>query len=914
MSASFADPEGADPLNSILRLDAAVFDALPVGVYACDAAGRIVRANRRACELWGRSPSLNSDQERFCGAFRLFTLDGQPLSRAAAPMAKALAEGVGLAGLEAVVENPDGRRWIGSVNIEVLRSPDGEVAGAVNCFQDVTELHRRREQSSRDEAFLRALVEATPECINVVAPDGGLVDINAAGAAMYGLRDPEAARGLNLLDLVAPEDRQAWGERHRRICSGESASWEFDVQSLAGGRRRMETHAVPFRLGDGQTGHLGVTCDITERRKVETARRETEARHRAILESLPIALYTVDPQGRLTYCNRAAAEFAGREPEIGVDRWCVTSKLFTLDGEPLPQDQCPMAQAIRDGAPRLGVDEVIAEAPDGRRRRFIPFATPLRDPDGRIVGGLNMLADVTAIRAAEDALARRTREQASLYRFTDRLYRAPDAESAYEAALDAITEALGCARASLLLADAGGVMRFAAWRGLSQRYRAAVEGHSPWTPDVRDPEPIWVRDIEATDEPEPIKAAIRGEDIRALGFVPLVADGRLVGKFMVYYPDLHDFTAEESELALAVARQLGSSIERRRADERLRDQGDEFHALADNIPALCWMAYADGQVYWFNRRWYEYSGASPESQLGSGWTSLVDPAAQPKVMERWAHSLGTGEPFDMTFPLRAVDGEFRPHLTRVVPIRDGEGRIRRWFGTNTDVALQVRQQEHLKLLINELNHRVKNTLATVQSMASRSLRHAATAGEALDAFEGRLLALSRAHNLLTESKWEGANLEDLVGRALAPIAAPGSERVLFHGPAVWLTQRRAISLAMVLHELATNAMKYGALSSESGRLEVGWSVVREADGAACVRLHWRERGGPQVGPPDREGLGTRLIERTIRTELGGALDLNYEPEGLVWRAELPMDEPRSKADLAPRLAPGGEIIANWPGV
>src|SRR5690606_5137050 len=153
------------------------------------------------------------------------------------------------------------------------------------------------------------------------------------------------------------------------------------------------------------------------------------------------------------------------------------------DGRPLPHDQCPMARAIRDGTPRLGVDEAIAETPDGQRRRFIPFATPLRDPNGQIVGGLNMLADVTAIRAAEDALARRTREQASLYRFTDRLHRAPDSESAYEAALDALTEALGCARASLLLADPDGVMRFVAWRGLSQRYRAAVEGHMPWRPD-----------------------------------------------------------------------------------------------------------------------------------------------------------------------------------------------------------------------------------------------------------------------------------------------------------------------------------------------------------------------------------------------------------------------------------------------
>ncbi len=126
--------------------------------------------------------------------------------------------------------------------------------------------------------------------------------------------------------------------------------------------------------------------------------------------------------------------------------------------------------------------------------------------------------------------------------------------------------------------------------------------------------------------------------------------------------------------------------EQRMAEQTLRLRGEEFYALADNIPALCWMAYADGHIFWYNRRWYEYTGASPESQEGWGWESVHDPELLPGIVERWRRSIATGELFEMTFPLRGADGAFRPFLTRVVPIRDEQGATVRWFGTNVDIS------------------------------------------------------------------------------------------------------------------------------------------------------------------------------------------------------------------------------------
>jgi PAS domain S-box-containing protein len=159
-----------------------------------------------------------------------------------------------------------------------------------------------------------------------------------------------------------------------------------------------------------------------------------------------------------------------------------------------------------------------------------------------------------------------------LYRLTDRLYRAETPNDVYEAALDAITRALGCTRASVVLLDDTGIMRFAAWRGLSEAYRRAVEGHSPWPRDVKDPQPVCIHDVHSTDFPESLKDTIKAEQIGALAFFPLVVNNVLIGKFMAYYDARHVFSDAELALALTIARQLGFSLQRRKAEEALRSE------------------------------------------------------------------------------------------------------------------------------------------------------------------------------------------------------------------------------------------------------------------------------------------------------------------------------------------------------
>src|SRR5579885_3106991 len=173
-----------------------------------------------------------------------------------------------------------------------------------------------------------------------------------------------------------------------------------------------------------------------------------------------------------------------------------------------------------------------------------------------------------------------------------------------------------------------------------------------------------------------------------------------------------------------------------------------FQALADFVPHLMWIG--DGWIYWYNKRWYDYTGTAAGQMKGWGWQAVHDPGVLPEVVEQWKRSIATGEPFEMVFPLRGADGAFRPFLTRALPLKTESGAVLRWFGTNTDVSEQKRAEERLRLLVNELNHRVKNTLASVQALASRSLKKSPDDGS--KPFHDRLAALARAHDMLVQSK------------------------------------------------------------------------------------------------------------------------------------------------------------------
>jgi PAS domain S-box-containing protein len=223
----------------------------------------------------------------------------------------------------------------------------------------------------------------------------------------------------------------------------------------------------------------------------------------------------------------------------------------------------------------------------------------------------------------------------------------------------------------------------------------------------------------------------------------------------------------------------------------------------------------------------------------------------------------------------------------MLPVSDGEpDAYLKIFRDNTEARRAAERQE---LLINELNHRVKNTLAIVQSMAMQTLRSCPNTADAREALESRLVSLAKAHDILTSGQWRGGDLCELVTGSLAAYSeGSGAPRFQIHGAPLRLRPKALLALSMAVHELATNAMKYGALSNESGRVEIHWELGETAP--RRFRFEWKERGGPPVEPPRKRGFGSRLVEEGLGQDIAADVHLRFASQGLECTIEAPVKE------------------------
>lgn len=319
--------------------------------------------------------------------------------------------------------------------------------------------------------------------------------------------------------------------------------------------------------------------------------------------------------------------------------------------------------------------------------------------------------------------------------------------------------------------------------------------------------------------------------------------------------------------------------------EQLEESQARFHTLADNMNQLAWMARPDGWIFWYNKRWYDFTGTTLEDMQGWGWRGVHHPDHVDRVVARISECFRTGTPWEDLFPLRSADGDFRWFLSRAEPIRDEDGRILRWFGTNTDITEQKKDEERIRTLLEEVNHRAKNLLAVVQAVARRTA--SCSPEDFISRFEARLQALAASQDLLVSGRWGSFDLGELVRSQLAHLPAVGRNQVIVEGCPCEISATAAQPLGMVIHELATNSVKYGALSREEGRVDLHWT--RHGD---RLTIKWRESGGPPVSPPRQRGYGSTVMADLPRGMLQGQTETKYARSGLVWRAELPLDSLR----------------------
>ena len=295
----------------------------------------------------------------------------------------------------------------------------------------------------------------------------------------------------------------------------------------------------------------------------------------------------------------------------------------------------------------------------------------------------------------------------------------------------------------------------------------------------------------------------------------------------------------------------------------------------------------DNPIIYANDSFLKLTGYDRDELLAQSFNFLfADPTDRHVLNEIEAAFAGKEDCADIRY--RHKDGTTFCATIFVSPVKDKSGKLIERFVSLVDTTRYEQAREHAAMLIDELNHRVKNTLATVQSIVTQAVRNSSDPQTVRESIETRIAALSRSHDLLGREKWQGAGLHDLVVQMLEPFGVTDghAERFTIEGENIRLSPKVALALGIAFHELATNAVKYGAFSNKAGTVSVEWTLEAKPDGR-WLCLHWREKGGPPVTLPTRKGFGSRVIERGLAHELGGKVDLDYQPEGVVCAIDMP---------------------------
>lgn len=360
-------------------------------------------------------------------------------------------------------------------------------------------------------------------------------------------------------------------------------------------------------------------------------------------------------------------------------------------------------------------------------------------------------------------------------------------------------------------------------------------------------------------------------------------------------PHLPNFPLQEANAVAGALHGAAAQLSERRAaiqnsERRIREAHDRM-ALALDVTGLgMWerdlttgkITWSDGMYRIFGRTRDEFGGTGDEV------LSYVHPEDRAAFRSAFEENVRKGSSgFGQDFRVLRPDGEIRWVLRRAQLVRNEKGELATMLGVALDLTERRDKEEHITFLMRELAHRSKNLVAVIQAIAHQTARHTDSVPDFVDRFSARLVSMARTHDLLTGRERGGASLEDLVQSQIEPFVESAGRQVVIDGPAAILDEAATQNIGLALHELATNAAKYGALSVPEGRVSIGWQPVTTRDDARALRLTWREMDGPEVTPPKRKGFGHIVIERTVADSLDAEVTLDFAPTGLVWRVDIP---------------------------
>jgi PAS domain S-box-containing protein len=474
-----------------------------------------------------------------------------------------------------------------------------------------------------------------------------------------------------------------------------------EVERPDGTRVWAMMHIEPVQdENGGVVGAINCFHDVTDRVRAEERLRQQDQRLAATYECAGVGIAEVGPDGKLLRVNNQLTALLGRSADELLGR-SIFDAAFT---ESADEDREQFRRQVNGEIDRYTIEKRLIRR-DGSKLWTAITSTSVYDTEGQFSYAVRVQQDITARKSAEASLAQRFQEQAALYEFTEALQHPSDLDDIYARALAAVLRALGCDRAAILLFDDAGVMKFVEWRGLSETYRAAVEGHSPWRPDEVAPQPVCLDDIETADLSDALKQAVRAEGIAAVAFIPIVGNGRLLGKFMLYHDQPHVFARAETDLAVMIARQLGFALERRRSAHAAQHLAAIVESSHDAIVSKD----LDGVIATWNHGAEQLFGYKADEVIGKPVTIIIPPDRldeEPQILAR----IRRGERVDHFETIRQrKDGSPIDISLTISPVRDETGRI---VGASK-IARDITERREAQAKLEDSERRLKDLLAAI---------------------------------------------------------------------------------------------------------------------------------------------------------------------------------------------------------
>ncbi|MBC8129348.1 MAG: PAS domain S-box protein [Rhizobiaceae bacterium] len=761
------------------------------------------------------------------------------------------------------------------------------------------DLRRRLADASRhaagrisSESRLRQIVESTVDYAIIAADaEGILTDWNEAAETILGWSARQIV-GRPIATIFTPEDVEAGVDAREMRFSLTMGKARDERWHLRADGSRFYASGQMTPLVDGEGRHVGFLKILRDRTAEEKNRQELEAsRERlrfALDASVIVATWDWDLAADVVYADERFARLFGVDPALGAKG--APSETYA-DGVH-PDDRERIRRAVANAIETAGIfaEEYRVIDTEGAVHVVQARGRSFNSADGRPSRLPGAIVDVTRERLREA-------RQAALMRIGDDLLSSGGQVDSTLKAMEVLGETLGLARTGYAEVDA------------DERYAAAV---GQWTrpgiplltgqyelgrfgPDlVRELRKgvLVIDDVEAHSVTRDHVGTWRSIEARSLVNLSIVEGGRV--RVILFLHDDRPRQWDEDDVGFVrdVLQRSWAFSQRRRAEQALVHAETRLR-LAHEAADLGTFDYdlVAGELVW-DQRCRAAFGIFDDRPVDfeSAFLPGLHPEDRKRTLaevERVLDPNSDGE-FDVLYrTIGREDAVLRWVRASAQTVVEA-GRTIRFVGAVRDVTEEKEAEERQLLLTRELQHRVKNTLAMVNALANQTLRRAANAQEGLAAFSARLIALSHAHDILTQTSWTSAPIGAIVAESLATHRGD-SAAVTWSGPDVRLTAKQSLALALALHELATNASKYGALSADDGKVTIVWRIVSRPEGPRLA-FEWSEHGGPPVVAPAARGFGSRLIEQSLAIEFGGTVELRYDPDGVRCIIDAPMTQ------------------------